>query len=1016
MTGPANTFTSPVTPIASQNGTTTNGGYLGGNPAAPTGPTSVPTALNNSRQNAQFPTLSPPTQKTAVYAPNVQIQIMSDLDGIPYDISSDILRGQVVRKENSCSSLFFSAGNKDLRYTSNSRFARMDRVTVQLTRTSPVQVFSGYLDKIPWVQAYPGEVNFRATCTLKRLLHTWWNPALPQSVNFFQQMSLGQDPGNTDSGIGEVLYNILTQVGMWNPAMIHIETYPQALLTFLSNYFVESNLASANLAAENSFNQLITGPDTAPGPQAAVGYQASDPVGTQATITNDTPAFFAGQIVTACDARGLGPIVDTTANSQTIQQSADVLESAAGAGGIDSEQLATDVHQAGQQLGQYASNQQTQNSQSDAAIYALACVIANSGGSGDIQLPANAADPATLSFFHTTLTNQGTGAGLFLQDNTGRWGTPEQRMNPLSSAGMFLDALNAQTGWRNMDVGQAIWQVQQNNTAMIAAYNAAVPQATTMVNAYRQTTQGASNAVSGVANQIPGAGALLNVGGGGANALGSAAGSATGQALTSGVGAGSTAIAAAADGTQPDSEGAINAAMSYLGTPYVWGGTTPGVGLDCSGLVTVAFASVGVSIPHGTTLYQGNLPYVGNTLAVAQRGDIITVAGNTHTGIYLGGGQWVQTGGPDGVPGSVQPVQPNITAIYRVCGNSGNPAAPFTPVTGPGGAGIPPGTGTGGGAATGDSASGQEPIARNLFSYIFTPENYATTSSLFFTGEKKYLDDQPLIQIVTALCTASMRSFQSAPDGSFLAYYPDPFGLNGKPSIFDLEDIELIDCHIDLSDDPMATHVYIEGDYTMMGQADSDAGWIGTSGVATVENEMLWKMLISSSPGDVDANWSSTQLLQRFGVRPYKNSYALAGNAGLEFLLACQTFMGKWAAQYTTDIGMTFMPELLPGMRVNMVGHNLAVYVSEVTHEFDWSSGFKTRATVTAATNPNAAYSMYSMLPGFLNPVNTNPMGAGNTSTSGAPPTGAGYQGLLPNGPANSPAGTDAYAGGGLGS
>jgi len=1021
MTGPANSFTSPVTPISSQSGTSTNGGFLGGNPAAPTGPVSVPTALNNQRQTTQFPTLAPPMQQTAVYAPNVQIQIMSDLTGLPYDVSTDIIRGQVVRKENSCSSLFFTLGNKDLRYTQNSRFARMDRVTVQLTRTSPVQVFSGYLDTIPWMQAYPGEVNFRATCTLKRLLHTWWNPALPQSVGFFQQMAIGQDTGASDSGIGQVMYNILTQVGQWLPTMIHIETYPQALLTFLSNYFVENNLAATNIQAENSFNQLITGPDTAGGPGAAVGYQASDPVGTQATIANDVPTFFAGQIVTACDARGLGPIVDTTANSQTITQASDVLESAAGTGGLDSEQLATDVHQAGQQLGQYASNQATQNSDSDAAIYALACVIANSGGTGDIQLPANAADPTTLTFFHTTLTTQGTDAGLFLQDNTGRWGTPEQRMNPLSSAGMFLDALNAQTGWRNMDVGQAIWQVQQSDTAMIAAYNAAVPTATTMVAAYRQTTQGASNAASDIANQIPGAGNLLNMGGGGANTLAGLAGQAAGQAVTGGPTAASTAVAAASDGTQPDSEGAINAAMAYLATPYsqtIGGGTTPGVGLDCSGLVQCAFASVGVPVPRSTFGYQGSaVPFIGTNIALAQRGDVILVAGNSHTGIYLGGGLWVQTGGPDGTPGSVQPVQPGVSGVYRVCGNSGNPAAPFTPVTsGNTGAGIPPGTGTGGTTGTGgDSASGQEPIARNLFSYIFEPQNYATQSSYFFTGEKKYLDDQPLIQIVTSLCTASMRSFQSGPDGSFIAYYPDPFGVNGKAAIFDLEDIELVDCHIDVSDDPMATHVYIEGDYTMMGQADQTAGWIGTSGVATVENAALWKMLAGASPGDIDANWTPAQLLQRFGVRPYKNSYALAGNAGLEFLLACQTFMGKWAAQYSTDIGMTFMPELLPGMRVNMVGHNLTVYVSEVTHEFDWSSGFKTRATVSAATNPNAAYAMYSQLPGFLNTVNSNPNGAGNTNSSAPSPTGAGYQGILPGGPANSIAGTLPYAGGGLG-
>ena len=73
----------------------------------------------------------------------------------------------------------------------------------------------------------------------------------------------------------------------------------------------------------------------------------------------------------------------------------------------------------------------------------------------------------------------------------------------------------------------------------------------------------------------------------------------------------------------------------------------------------------------------------------------------------------------------------------------------------------------------------------------------------------------------------------------------------------------------------------------------------------------------------------------------------------MEFLCAVQLFMEKWAEQYATNVELTFMPELYPGQRVELSGHNLQVYVSQVTHNCDFENGFSTTATIMAPSTTN---------------------------------------------------------------
>jgi cell wall-associated NlpC family hydrolase len=110
-------------------------------------------------------------------------------------------------------------------------------------------------------------------------------------------------------------------------------------------------------------------------------------------------------------------------------------------------------------------------------------------------------------------------------------------------------------------------------------------------------------------------------------------------AIFGGFGA-SDSVATDSVATVPSSgySGVVGVAMSYLGTPYAWGGSSPG-GFDCSGLVSYAYSRVGVSLPHSSYA----LWNVGTAVPRDQLepGDLVFFDGLGHVGIYIGGGQFV---------------------------------------------------------------------------------------------------------------------------------------------------------------------------------------------------------------------------------------------------------------------------------------------------------------------------------------------------------------------------------------
>ena len=92
-------------------------------------------------------------------------------------------------------------------------------------------------------------------------------------------------------------------------------------------------------------------------------------------------------------------------------------------------------------------------------------------------------------------------------------------------------------------------------------------------------------------------------------------------------------------------------AQKYVGTPYVWGGSTPETGFDCSGYVCWVYNQNGYNVGRTTANGLWNKSQHISE-ADAKPGDLVFFKGTydtpgmSHTGIYLGNGMMVSAGDP----------------------------------------------------------------------------------------------------------------------------------------------------------------------------------------------------------------------------------------------------------------------------------------------------------------------------------------------------------------------------------
>lgn len=887
----------------------------------------------------------PASFKTLVYSPEVMIVIEGT------DVSADIVRGSVNRITGGASSLEFTLSNKNLRY--NNKFRRMDRVAVWMKRINKVQVFAGYLDLVPGLQLYPSTVTFRASCTIKRLLYMYWDPALDSSLELLNQQRVPF--GESANSAAATTTDADADADDAKDSKTPTDDAKDSSAPKAANPGGIGLTPPSGMTAEE-WNKIMY-----PGYVTPSNGNPDSPSGSKSGAAAGNPNDPAAQEDT-----GLGNMLKEVLNK---------------VGGWPMEQIL--VQEFPQSFMGYVEEQMPniENLNSEAVeafkkLFQFNASASTAGGSGDmgdavftsIGPPANGSNYSDEEIVWIVLNAGWKGEDAVIGSSIVK---AESGGNP--------GAINTANSDGSVDRG--LWQINSIHDGKLPGKNRFDP------------------AVSTELARI-----IYREGGNSWNAWSTLVYHGTAQKHFA-----TFRPIVASGGTMPPGtklkDGSTSGGSSNVnngGNSIGVGGTTKSSGSsskssskdkdskDASKKKTDSAGSAPLGsygMPPGTNISYGAPGFPDWCYSLGQQFNVkpSTYAGHQESDRNEPGYEPNPRGLNRGIDwgGSVDDLQrfaeylfgaaPNMPALEQIIWMNPNTGQKI------GWYGRSPDTSgsyyadtysghqnhvhtrqsaalDGSASMSGSSAAGSGgdsgALAKNIFTYMFTPEGFNSELSNMLTGRYASLNDEPLIKTVRAICESGMREFMSSPNGDFLAFYPDYFGVDNTAPVLKLEDVEIKNVSISINDDALTTHVFTMGASDPSGAfADSSPlGYMSSPGTVTVEDEWLFKRATQASFFQSDAA-NGKELLSRFGVRPLARQYSniwQESRPEIMLLVAVKLFMQKWAEQYQTSVSFTFMPELYPGMRIELVGHDLVVYVKSVTHNFDYENGFTTSAQVMA--------------------------------------------------------------------
>ena len=826
-----------------------------------------------------------------LYAPGIKAYVSTQNNGI-IDISDDLTQGTMVRRSDGVSSFSFSLQNPFRKYSGV--FTPNDRIIVMMKRVSWVRTFTGYLNQVPLVTAWPSTVQLTASCSLKRLQYWFWDPGLPQSQNMVAQaMSSAANPD--DGGTAAAVIAVLQNVVGWPGSKVHIAGMPQAWSTWAYKIAqaIQADTAAADALAQAFYASLGAGGIVG----GVVGGGTTVPSGTLQAGT------YAGQTLTAAQV-----------------------------------QTATLIYNTIIQMG---------GSASDAAVaimtaYQESRLGANTGSS-----------PSAI--------------GIFQQNPAMGWGTAAQAANPTTATQAFGKVLLGLANRSTMTDAQQAQAVQRSAFADGSPYAQWQSLANTLVS---QLTATGSSSLSNVP---------------------------------------STAATAATKTGKATGSQVLGVALNLVQTqsiPYQEGGdsgytvATPTL-LDCSSFVQWVYyhttGSIG-SCPRTSQQQSAWATPIPLQQALNTPGALLFIGGPgaaTHVEISVGTGQdcvgAMSTGTFAGAAniagfgytsGGLMPNvdysgTPGTAATYKAVPANGAQMAAGAPAAGSAGTSVLPQSQLADGALQVTPSSTQpwynpaDPFDALFGSSPWLPTFDADAANIaeILTGPRALMADSPLLPYIKNLFGSCMRSYCSAPNGDLIAWFPDYYGIWGTAAVMQIESIELQDFTVYWSDENLVTHQFVVAAPAQ--QIDLGSGQVSgititaptgtqsipeellfaltTMGIASIDVPAIMSALFGLDSTSATAKTFTQYVYNRFGARPdLEQLPGLVGPQG-EFFAALFLFMRSWAYQYDADVPMTFMPELWPGMLLQVPDFAFQAYCTTVTHSFQMGQGGFFNTTVNIA-------------------------------------------------------------------
>lgn len=149
-----------------------------------------------------------------------------------------------------------------------------------------------------------------------------------------------------------------------------------------------------------------------------------------------------------------------------------------------------------------------------------------------------------------------------------------------------------------------------------------------------------------------------------------------------------------------------------------------------------------------------------------------------------------------------------------------------------------------------------------------------------------------------------------------------------------VKDIELIDFHLNISDDPLVTHYYVMGDYRLEGAAVDTTVELACWRWSTIFEHPLFKRR------DVEGKFDPDAFIYRYGSRPLQETKDAIKLPGFAQIWADAEFLKHWLSCYQISLDIAYMPEAYPGQRIRIESLGVECIIEQVSINFgnNWTT------------------------------------------------------------------------------